>query len=50
MTQVKPNSFDIGRKGIPPSQLVSNLNICHLQSVSLSVHRAICRNSENIEQ
>ena len=32
MTQVKPSSFDIGRKSIPPSQPVSNLNMCYLHT------------------
>ena len=30
-TQVKPSSFDNGRKGIFASQPVFNLNTCHLQ-------------------
>ena len=33
MTQVKHSSFNIGREGFPPSQPVSNLNMCHLQEV-----------------
>ena len=28
MTQVKLSSFDIGKKGIPPSRPVSNHNMC----------------------
>ena len=28
---MKPSSFSIGRKGFPPSQPVSNLNMYHLQ-------------------
>ena len=32
MTQVRPGSFDIERKGIPPSQPVSKLNMCHLRA------------------
>ena len=33
MKQVKPSSFDIGRKGFLPSQPVLNLDMCHLHKV-----------------
>ena len=32
---MKPSSFNIGRKGLPPSQPVSNLNMYHLQGLML---------------
>ena len=31
MTQVKRSNFDVGKNGVPASQPVSNLNMCHLQ-------------------
>ena len=37
MTQVKPSSFDTGRKDFPPSLPVSNLNLCHLQLLVMGV-------------
>ena len=37
MTQVKPGSFDIGIKAFPPSQPVSNLNMCHLQELDATL-------------
>ena len=37
MTQVKPSSFNIGRKAFPPSQLVSSLSTCRLQEVDATL-------------
>ena len=37
MTQAKPTSFNIGRKGFPSSQPVSNLDMCHLQEVETTL-------------
>ena len=34
MIQVKPSSLDIGKKGFPTSQPVSNLNMCYLKKVN----------------
>ena len=42
MTEVKPRSLDIGRKGIPPSEPLSNLNICHLQTCLKSLSTTSC--------
>ena len=37
MTQVKPSSFDIGRKCFLLSQRISNLNMCHMQEVDATL-------------
>ena len=47
MTQVKPSSFDIGRKGIPLSQPVSNINTYATYIVSLAKYVAIFHHDRN---
>ena len=37
MTQVRPSNFDIGGKGLPPSQPVSSLSMRNLQGVGATL-------------